>query len=196
MVVLRRLFWLLPRIWERPLRQRWLLLRKHHRRIAAVWKIQRDPRAMGENSSNCWPYKKDRVVTLQKSRWFAQCRNFLWAKQHSARRFAQYHNFLWAKQRCFWFAQYNTSSFDLLNTAISFGPSNEQGNALIVQLSDPSPFNNGTGMKYTVKQSQSQSGVVSLEESSVKNNGDLMDNSCSLFIDGLVPSGASGISFG
>ena len=73
---------------------------------------------------------------------------------------------------------------DLPNAAISFGPSNEQGNTLIVQLSNPSPFNDDTGMKYTVKQSQSQSSVVSLE-----NNGDLLDNSCSLFIDGIGPSG-------
>ena len=71
---------------------------------------------------------------------------------------------------------------DLPNAAIVFGPSNEQGRTLIVQLSNPNTFNNGTGMKYTVKQSQSQSGVVSLE-----NNGDLMDNSCSLFIDGIGP---------
>ena len=75
---------------------------------------------------------------------------------------------------------------NLPNTAISFGPSNEQeGSTLIVQLSNPRPFNNGTGMKYTVKQSPSQAAVVSLEGSVVKNNNGLVDNSCSLFIDGF-----------
>ena len=73
---------------------------------------------------------------------------------------------------------------NLPNTAISFGQSNKQGRTLIVQLSNPSPFNHGTGMKYTVKQSPSQDAVVSLEESVVKNNNGLVNNSCSLFIDG------------
>ena len=77
---------------------------------------------------------------------------------------------------------------NLPNTAISFGPSNEQeGRTLIVQLSNPTPFNSGTGLTYTVKQSQSQAAVVSLEESVMKNNNGLVDNSCSLFIDGIGP---------
>ena len=76
---------------------------------------------------------------------------------------------------------------DLPNTAITFADSNEnedQG-TLIVKLSDPVPFNNDTGIKYTVEQSPSQSDVVSLEQSVVKNNNDSVDNSCSLFIDGF-----------
>ena len=81
---------------------------------------------------------------------------------------------------------------DLPNTAITFADSNEnedQG-TLIVKLSNPSPFNNGTGMKYTVEQSPSQSDVVSLEQSVVENDGDPVDNSCSLFIDGYGNIGA------
>ena len=76
---------------------------------------------------------------------------------------------------------------DFPNTAITFADSNkneEDQGTLIVKLSDPVPFNNGTGMKYTVEQSPSQSDIVSLEKSVVKNTDDSVDNSCSLFIDG------------
>ena len=75
---------------------------------------------------------------------------------------------------------------DFPNTAITFADSNkneEDQGTLIVKLSDPVPFNNGTGMKYTVEQSPSQSDIVSLEKSVVKNTDDSVDNSCSLFID-------------
>ena len=58
---------------------------------------------------------------------------------------------------------------NLPNTAISFGQSNKQGSTLILQVSNPSTFNTGMGMKYTVKQSQSQSAVVFLQESGVSN---------------------------
>ena len=79
---------------------------------------------------------------------------------------------------------------DLPNAAISFGQSNEQGRTLIVQLSNPSPFYDGTGMKYTVKQSPSQAAVKSLADIAAADNNDDVDNdgfvsdsSCSLFID-------------
>ena len=85
---------------------------------------------------------------------------------------------------------------DLPNAAISFGQSNEQGSTLIVQLSNPTPFDNGhnaLGMKYTVKQSPSQAAVVLLaaiaaadNNDDVDNNDDYVGNSCSLFIDSLV----------
>ena len=79
---------------------------------------------------------------------------------------------------------------DLPNAAISFGQSqqqqdskNEEQGTLIVQLSNPTAYNNGTGLKYTLKQSQSQAAVGSLQESIVKNIDGFVNNSCSLFID-------------
>ena len=78
---------------------------------------------------------------------------------------------------------------DLPNAAISF----QQGSTLIVQLSNPTPFDNGgsaLGMKYTVKQSPSQAAVKSLADiaaavnnDDVDNDGFVSDSSCSLFID-------------
>ena len=79
---------------------------------------------------------------------------------------------------------------DLPNAAISFGQSQQQQDSknnehgtLIVQLSNPTAYNNGTGLKYTLKQSQSQAAVGSLQESIVKNTDGFVNNSCSLFID-------------
>ena len=75
---------------------------------------------------------------------------------------------------------------DLPNAAISFVESDGQGNTLIVQLSNPtSTFNDGMGMQYTVKQSPSQSDVVPLEGFVNNDDDSYVDNSCSLFIDGI-----------
>ena len=73
---------------------------------------------------------------------------------------------------------------DFPNTAISFVQSNGEGSTLIVQLSNPtSTFNDGIGMQYTVKQSPSQSDVVSIEGFVNNDDDSFVDNSCSLFID-------------
>ena len=68
--------------------------------------------------------------------------------------------------------------------AATFGVGGHQDAVVIVTLSNPSMSVKGGGITYTVAQSSSQAGVLSLE-SVYEGQGTSSDNSCSIFIDSL-----------
>ena len=80
-----------------------------------------------------------------------------------------------------------TFGADLPNAAVTImgGTGRQDTAVLIVILSDPSMSVEGGGITYTVAQSSSQAGVLSLE-SLYERQGTSSDNSCSIFIDALT----------
>ena len=73
---------------------------------------------------------------------------------------------------------------DLPNAAVTIlGGTGHHNTLFIVTLSNPSMSADGSGITYTVAQSSSQAGVLSLE-SVYERQVTSSDNSCSIFIDG------------
>ena len=79
-----------------------------------------------------------------------------------------------------------TFGADLPNAAVTImgGTGHQDTAVLIVILSDPSMSVESGGITYTVAQSSSQAGVLSLD-SFHEGQGTSSDNSCSIFIDAL-----------